>query len=83
MNRFRDVPPFGPPIPEDATFPKSKAFAEFLYAKGETRIPSTRPALLLRRPSWGLGTRVKLAGSCRNCSAPASDRTVDNSAARE
>ncbi|XP_043224569.1 signal-induced proliferation-associated 1-like protein 3 [Amphibalanus amphitrite] len=33
VNRFRDVPPFGPPIPEDATFPKSQSFAEFLYAK--------------------------------------------------
>ncbi|XP_037073091.1 signal-induced proliferation-associated 1-like protein 1 [Pollicipes pollicipes] len=33
VNRFRDVPPFGPPIPESATFTKSQAFAEFLYAK--------------------------------------------------
>ncbi|XP_037079090.1 signal-induced proliferation-associated 1-like protein 2 [Pollicipes pollicipes] len=33
VNRFRDVPPFGPPIPEHATFAKSRAFAEFLYAK--------------------------------------------------
>ncbi|XP_043243340.1 signal-induced proliferation-associated 1-like protein 2 [Amphibalanus amphitrite] len=33
VNRFRDVPAFGPPIPESATFSKSQAFAEFLYAK--------------------------------------------------
>jgi hypothetical protein len=28
------VPVFGPPIHEGATFPKSKAFSDFLLAKG-------------------------------------------------
>uniref|UniRef100_A0A671MZK9 Signal-induced proliferation-associated 1-like protein 1 n=1 Tax=Sinocyclocheilus anshuiensis TaxID=1608454 RepID=A0A671MZK9_9TELE len=31
--RSRDVPAFGPPIPEDATFPKSSVFRDFLLAK--------------------------------------------------
>ncbi|XP_067273601.1 signal-induced proliferation-associated 1-like protein 1 isoform X2 [Pseudorasbora parva] len=31
--RSRDVPAFGPPIPEDATFPKSTVFRDFLLAK--------------------------------------------------
>ncbi|XP_073979531.1 uncharacterized protein [Rhodnius prolixus] len=31
--RSKEVPIFGPPIPENATFPKSKAFADFLLAK--------------------------------------------------
>lgn len=33
VSRSKDVPVFGPAIPADATFPKSKAFAEFLLAK--------------------------------------------------
>lgn len=33
VSRFRDVPMFGPMLPEGATFPKSKAFTEFLLAK--------------------------------------------------
>ncbi|XP_018583187.2 signal-induced proliferation-associated 1-like protein 1 isoform X2 [Scleropages formosus] len=31
--RSRDVPPFGPPIPKDVTFPKSTVFRDFLLAK--------------------------------------------------
>ena len=31
--RFRDVPLFGPAMPEGATFPKGKQFSEFLVAK--------------------------------------------------
>ncbi|XP_035380186.1 signal-induced proliferation-associated 1-like protein 1 isoform X1 [Electrophorus electricus] len=31
--RSRDVPAFGPPIPEDAKFPKSTVFRDFLLAK--------------------------------------------------
>ncbi|KAG5277255.1 hypothetical protein AALO_G00115450 [Alosa alosa] len=31
--RSRDVPAFGPPIPEDVTFPKSGVFRDFLLAK--------------------------------------------------
>ncbi|CAL4135181.1 unnamed protein product, partial [Meganyctiphanes norvegica] len=33
VSRFRDVPMFGPSMPEGATFPKSRAFTEFLLAK--------------------------------------------------
>ncbi|XP_050698401.1 signal-induced proliferation-associated 1-like protein 1 isoform X3 [Eriocheir sinensis] len=33
VSRFRDVPLFGPMMPEGATFPKSKAFTDFLLAK--------------------------------------------------
>lgn len=33
VGRSKEVPVFGPPIPEGATFPKSKSFAEFLLAK--------------------------------------------------
>uniref|UniRef100_A0A6Q2XWZ5 Signal-induced proliferation-associated 1 like 1 n=1 Tax=Esox lucius TaxID=8010 RepID=A0A6Q2XWZ5_ESOLU len=33
VTRSRDVPSFGPPIPEDVTFPKSSVFREFLLAK--------------------------------------------------
>lgn len=33
VSRFRDVPMFGPMMPEGATFPKSKAFTDFLLAK--------------------------------------------------
>ncbi len=33
MARSRDVPAFGPPIPEDATFPNSTVFRDFLLAK--------------------------------------------------
>ncbi|CAG0881328.1 unnamed protein product [Darwinula stevensoni] len=33
VSRFKDVPIFGPRIPEPACFPKSKAFAEFLLTK--------------------------------------------------
>uniref|UniRef100_T1IPW2 Rap-GAP domain-containing protein n=1 Tax=Strigamia maritima TaxID=126957 RepID=T1IPW2_STRMM len=33
VSRSRDVQAFGPPIPEDSIFPKSKAFADFLLAK--------------------------------------------------
>jgi len=33
VSRSKEVPVFGPPIPAGATFPKSKAFAEFLLAK--------------------------------------------------
>ena len=38
MSRSRDVPPFGPPIPDGAMFPKSADFAEFLLTKGESYI---------------------------------------------
>lgn len=31
------MPVFGPPIHEGATFPKSKAFSEFLLAKGKLK----------------------------------------------
>lgn len=34
MSRSKEVPVFGPPIREGATFPKSKTFADFLLAKG-------------------------------------------------
>lgn len=33
VSRFRDVPMFGPSMPEGATFPKSRTFTEFLLAK--------------------------------------------------
>ncbi|XP_030626878.1 signal-induced proliferation-associated 1-like protein 1 [Chanos chanos] len=33
VTRSRDVPAFGPPIPENLTFPKSTVFREFLLAK--------------------------------------------------
>ena len=33
VSRSKDVPVFGPPIKEDAIFPKSKTFADFLLAK--------------------------------------------------
>ncbi|KAL2082770.1 hypothetical protein ACEWY4_022588 [Coilia grayii] len=33
VTRSRDVPAFGPPIPEDVTFPKSGVFRDFLLAK--------------------------------------------------
>ncbi|KAK3092263.1 hypothetical protein FSP39_000466 [Pinctada imbricata] len=33
VSRSRDVPPFGPHIPENAFFPKSSEFADFLLAK--------------------------------------------------
>ncbi|KAK8750904.1 hypothetical protein OTU49_015051, partial [Cherax quadricarinatus] len=33
VSRFRDVPLFGPMMAEGATFPKSKAFTDFLLAK--------------------------------------------------
>ncbi|XP_075225356.1 signal-induced proliferation-associated 1-like protein 2 [Lycorma delicatula] len=33
VTRSKEVPVFGPPIPEGATFPKSKSFADFLLAK--------------------------------------------------
>ncbi|KAG0729155.1 Signal-induced proliferation-associated 1-like protein 2 [Chionoecetes opilio] len=33
VSRFKDVPLFGPMMPEAATFPKSKAFTDFLLAK--------------------------------------------------
>nr|XP_045598357.1 signal-induced proliferation-associated 1-like protein 1 isoform X1 [Procambarus clarkii]XP_045598358.1 signal-induced proliferation-associated 1-like protein 1 isoform X1 [Procambarus clarkii]XP_045598359.1 signal-induced proliferation-associated 1-like protein 1 isoform X1 [Procambarus clarkii] len=33
VSRFRDVPLFGPMMPEGATFPKSKVFTDFLLAK--------------------------------------------------
>uniref|UniRef100_A0AAY4BWX5 Signal-induced proliferation-associated 1-like protein 1 n=1 Tax=Denticeps clupeoides TaxID=299321 RepID=A0AAY4BWX5_9TELE len=33
VTRSRDVPAFGPPIPEDVTFPKSTVFREFLLTK--------------------------------------------------
>ncbi|KFM59861.1 Signal-induced proliferation-associated 1-like protein 2, partial [Stegodyphus mimosarum] len=33
VSRSKEVAPFGPPIPESATFPKSKKFADFLLAK--------------------------------------------------
>ena len=35
ISRSKDVPPFGPSIPEYARFPKSAEFAQFLLAKGE------------------------------------------------
>lgn len=33
VTRSRDVPAFGPPIPEDVPFPRSGAFRDFLLAK--------------------------------------------------
>ncbi|CAH1396747.1 unnamed protein product [Nezara viridula] len=33
VTRSKEVPVFGPPIPDGATFPKSKAFADFILAK--------------------------------------------------
>ncbi|KAK6294908.1 hypothetical protein J4Q44_G00341340 [Coregonus suidteri] len=33
VTRSRDVPSFGPPIPEDVSFPKSSVFRDFLLAK--------------------------------------------------
>lgn len=33
VTRSKDVPPFGPHIPENAMFPRSDQFAEFLLAK--------------------------------------------------
>ncbi|XP_010772584.1 signal-induced proliferation-associated 1-like protein 1 [Notothenia coriiceps] len=33
VTRSKDVPSFGPPIPEDVTFPKSSVFRDFLLAK--------------------------------------------------
>lgn len=33
VTRSKEVPVFGPPIPEGATFPKSKAFKDFILAK--------------------------------------------------
>jgi hypothetical protein len=35
VSRSKEVPVFGPPIHEGATFPKSKAFSDFLLAKGK------------------------------------------------
>jgi hypothetical protein len=37
VTRSKDVPPFGPHIPENAMFPRSDQFAEFLLAKGLLR----------------------------------------------
>jgi hypothetical protein len=37
VSRSKEVPVFGPPIHEGATFPKSKAFSEFLLAKGKLK----------------------------------------------
>lgn len=34
VTRSKEVPVFGPPIPDGATFPKSKTFSDFLLAKG-------------------------------------------------
>lgn len=34
VSRSKDVPAFGPHIPENIKFPKSEEFAEFLLAKG-------------------------------------------------
>ncbi|XP_065341286.1 signal-induced proliferation-associated 1-like protein 1 isoform X2 [Cloeon dipterum] len=33
VSRSKDVPIFGPPLPENASFPRSKDFADFLLAK--------------------------------------------------
>ncbi|XP_076314226.1 signal-induced proliferation-associated 1-like protein 1 isoform X2 [Tachypleus tridentatus] len=33
VSRSKEVPAFGPPIPSDGTFPKSKSFVDFLLAK--------------------------------------------------
>lgn len=33
VTRSKEVPVFGPPLPEEATFTKSKHFTEFLLAK--------------------------------------------------
>jgi hypothetical protein len=35
VSRSKEVPVFGPPIHEGATFPKSKAFSDFLLGKGK------------------------------------------------
>lgn len=35
VSRFQDVPMFGPPLPENAIFPKSRKFVDFLLAKGK------------------------------------------------
>jgi hypothetical protein len=37
VSRSKEVPVFGPPIHEGATFPKSKSFSEFLLAKGKLK----------------------------------------------
>ena len=35
VSRSKDVPPFGPPFPDGAMFPKSPEFVEFLLTKGD------------------------------------------------
>ena len=35
VSRSKDVPAFGPTIPENAKFPKSSEFADFLLAKSK------------------------------------------------
>ena len=35
VSRAKEVPLFGPPIPEGAEFPKGDAFVNFLLAKGK------------------------------------------------
>ena len=53
------MPVFGPPIPDSATFPKSKSFTEFLLAKGNyfTIFGYPRISLILKvnfdfKPPW-------------------------------
>jgi hypothetical protein len=38
VSRSKDVPVFGPPIHEGAIFPKSKAFSDFLLARGMLQV---------------------------------------------
>ena len=37
VTRSKDVPPFGPPLPDDSLFSPSPEFAEFLLTKGTCR----------------------------------------------
>jgi signal-induced proliferation-associated 1 like protein 1 len=36
VSRSKDVPSFGPHIPENVMFPKSAEFADFIMAKGKS-----------------------------------------------
>ncbi|PIK34754.1 putative signal-induced proliferation-associated 1-like protein 2 isoform X3 [Apostichopus japonicus] len=47
VSRSKDVPVFGPPLPPDAIFAKSSAFADFIIAKGiDIRMCNTNPYIL-------------------------------------
>ena len=47
ISRSKDVPSFGPPIPENARFPKSAEFAQFLLAKGKILQHAERVIILV------------------------------------